>query len=99
MPLLPPLKYLSALKTCFSNFTVLLSIRLLSFYRIILLVQAYRIYFVNKVFLQIIIIYMLVYRLFLSFLFINKCLPVNKLAQITPKLTSSCSSTNYLSIL
>ena len=30
---------------------------------------------------------MLVYRLFLSFLFINKCLPVNKLAQITPKLT------------
>ena len=30
---------------------------------------------------------MLVYRLFVFFLFINKCLPDNKLEQITPKLT------------
>ena len=36
---------------------------------------------------RLLIIFMLVYRLLLSFLFINKCLPVNKLAQITPKLT------------
>ena len=34
-----------------------------------------------------VIIFMWVYWLFLSFLFINKCLPVNKLAQITSKLT------------
>ena len=40
---------------------------------------------------------MLAYRLFLSFLFINKYLPVNKLAQITPKIqTSSCSSTSWI---
>ena len=39
----------------------------------------------------------LIYRLFLSFLFVNKCLPVKNLAQIAPKIhTSSCSSTIWL---
>ena len=47
---------------------------------------------VNKVFLQIIITFTLVYRLLLSFLFINKCIPVKELSQITPwQHTSSCS--------
>ena len=33
--------------------------------------------------------YVIVYRLLLPFLFINKCFPVKKLAQITPKTHTS----------
>ena len=38
---------------------------------------------------------MLVYRLFLSFLFINKCLQVKKLAQTTPKIHTSIHKFDY----